>query len=117
MPNPPWQCVTESIAWNLLNLIRLNQVHVVHYKISLNLVSQSTSPSSLWLEIFFHLLLYMLDIPVLLQVVWRAMQEEFIKQYKGMDELIQRCYPGAQISLEFNIDDILEIFSEIAQQH
>lgn len=53
----------------------------------------------------------------LLQVVWRAMQEEFIRQYKYLEELIQRCYPGSMISLEFSIDDILTFFSEIAQLH
>lgn len=53
----------------------------------------------------------------LLQVVWRAMQEEFIRQYKLIDDLIHRCYPGAMISLEFSIDDILNYFSDIAQSH
>lgn len=53
----------------------------------------------------------------LLQVVWRAMQEEFIRQYKYLEELIQRCYPGSMISLEFAIEDILTFFSEIAQLH
>uniref|UniRef100_A0A0P4W1N6 Exocyst complex component Sec3 PIP2-binding N-terminal domain-containing protein n=1 Tax=Scylla olivacea TaxID=85551 RepID=A0A0P4W1N6_SCYOL len=53
----------------------------------------------------------------LLQVVWRAMQEEFIRQYKYIDDLIHRCYPGAMISLEFSIDDILNYFSDIAQSH
>lgn len=53
----------------------------------------------------------------LLQVVWRAMQEEFIRQYKHLEELIQRCYPGSMITLDFSIDNILEFFSEIAQSH
>ncbi|XP_014251486.1 exocyst complex component 1 [Cimex lectularius] len=53
----------------------------------------------------------------LLQVVWRAMQEEFIQQYKYIEDLIQRCYPGAMITLEFSIDDILNFFSEIARSH
>lgn len=51
------------------------------------------------------------------QVVWRAMQEEFIQQYKYIEELIQRCYPGSMIMLEFSIDDILKFFSEIARSH
>lgn len=45
------------------------------------------------------------------------MQEEFIRQYKYIDDLIHRCYPGAMISLEFSIDDILNYFSDIAQSH
>ncbi|CAL8084689.1 unnamed protein product [Orchesella dallaii] len=53
----------------------------------------------------------------LLQVVWRAMQEEFIVQYKSIESLISRCYPGSKITLEFTIDDILLFFSEIAQSH
>lgn len=53
----------------------------------------------------------------LLQVVWRAMQEEFIVQYKYLEEQIQRCYAGAMITLDFTIDDILHFFSEIAQSH
>ncbi|KAA0187594.1 hypothetical protein HAZT_HAZT005624 [Hyalella azteca] len=53
----------------------------------------------------------------LLQVVWRAMQEEFIRQYKAIEELTQRCYPDAQICLDFTINDILAYFSDIAQSH
>jgi len=53
----------------------------------------------------------------LLQVVWRAMQEEFIRQYKYIEDLLQRCYPGALISLDFAISDILEYFSDIAMNH
>ena len=51
------------------------------------------------------------------QVVWRAMQEEFIRQYKYIEDLLQRCYPGAQISLDFAMTDILEYFSDIAMNH
>ncbi|KAF5273489.1 hypothetical protein FQA39_LY07506 [Lamprigera yunnana] len=53
----------------------------------------------------------------LLQVVWRAMQEEFIRQYKMLEDLIQQCYPGSLITLEFTITDILNFFSEIARSH
>lgn len=53
----------------------------------------------------------------LLQVVWRAMQEEFITQYKMLEDLIQQCYPGSMISLEFTIEDILQFFSDIARSH
>lgn len=54
---------------------------------------------------------------LLYQVVWRAMQEEFIQQYKYIEDLIQRCYPGSMISLEFSIEDLLQYFSEIARSH
>lgn len=53
----------------------------------------------------------------LLQVVWHAMQEEFIRQYKYIEDLLERCYPGAQISLDFTMSDILEYFSDIAMHH
>uniref|UniRef100_A0A6P7G551 Exocyst complex component 1 n=1 Tax=Diabrotica virgifera virgifera TaxID=50390 RepID=A0A6P7G551_DIAVI len=53
----------------------------------------------------------------LLQVVWRAMQEEFIRQYKTLEDIIHQCYPGSMISLEFTIEDILMFFSDIAQSH
>lgn len=53
----------------------------------------------------------------LLQVVWRAMQEEFIQQYKYLEESIERCYPGSMITFDFTINDILEFFSEIARSH
>ncbi|XP_075160765.1 exocyst complex component Sec3 [Haematobia irritans] len=53
----------------------------------------------------------------LLQVVWRAMQGEFIAQYKFLEERIQKCYAGSMISLEFNIEDILNFFSDIARSH
>eukprot|EP00095_Tigriopus_kingsejongensis_P011050 snap_masked-scaffold23_size669530-processed-gene-1.4 protein:Tk11050 transcript:snap_masked-scaffold23_size669530-processed-gene-1.4-mRNA-1 annotation:"exocyst complex component 1" len=53
----------------------------------------------------------------LIQVVWRAMQEEFIRQYKHVEDMIQRCYPGAQITLDFTINEVLEYFSDIARSH
>ena len=53
----------------------------------------------------------------LIQVVWRAMQEEFIQQYKCIEDLTQRCYPGAQINLDFTINDVLDYFSDIARSH
>lgn len=53
----------------------------------------------------------------LLQVVWREMQNEFIAQYRNIEELIQRCYPDSNVTLEFTIQDILEFFSEIARSH
>lgn len=45
------------------------------------------------------------------------MQEEFIRQYKYIEDLLQRCYPGAQISLDFAMTEILEYFSDIAMNH
>ncbi|XP_048832230.1 exocyst complex component 1 isoform X7 [Brienomyrus brachyistius] len=53
----------------------------------------------------------------LLQVVWHSMQDEFICQYKHFQGLIDRCYPGSGITMDFTIQDILEYFSSIAQSH
>ena len=61
--------------------------------------------------------LYSVHVSLLLQVVWHAMQEEFIRQYKYIEDLLERCYPGAQISLDFTMSDILEYFSDIAMHH
>ena len=38
-------------------------------------------------------------------------------QYKYIEDLLERCYPGAQISLDFTISNILEYFSDIAITH
>lgn len=53
----------------------------------------------------------------LLQVVWRAMQEEFLAQLSQCEEFISRCYPGSMILLDFTIEEILNFFSEIARSH
>lgn len=53
----------------------------------------------------------------LLQVVWRAMQEEFLSQIAQVEEYISRCYPGSMITLDFTIEEILNFFSEIARSH
>lgn len=53
----------------------------------------------------------------LLQVVWRDMQEQFVKQIAEYNKLILTCYPGSKIELEVSTDTVLQFFSEIAQQH
>ena len=45
------------------------------------------------------------------------MQDEFLKQYSHFESLISTCYPDSGITLEFTIDNLLEYFSDIAQQH
>eukprot|EP00112_Aurelia_sp_Birch-Aquarium-sp1_P011123 Seg2346.6 transcript_id=Seg2346.6/GoldUCD/mRNA.D3Y31 product="Exocyst complex component 1" protein_id=Seg2346.6/GoldUCD/D3Y31 len=49
----------------------------------------------------------------LVQVIWRNMQLEFVRQYEHYQELISQCYPGSNITLPVAVDDILEIFSNI----
>ncbi|CAD5206186.1 unnamed protein product [Bursaphelenchus okinawaensis] len=53
----------------------------------------------------------------LLQVVWRDMQQEFLSQIKHYQRLISQCYPNSRLNLEFTIEDVLNYFSQIAQQH
>ncbi|XP_062502938.1 exocyst complex component 1-like isoform X2 [Corticium candelabrum] len=53
----------------------------------------------------------------LLQVVWHSMQDDFIQQYKHFEELINKCYPGSGIAIEFSLAELLSYFSMIAQQH
>eukprot|EP00045_Choanoeca_perplexa_P012968 m.144425 g.144425 ORF g.144425 m.144425 type:complete len:859 (+) comp16196_c0_seq3:154-2730(+) len=51
----------------------------------------------------------------LVDVVWRSIQEEFIKQYQRFEQLIDQCY-GQGFKLAFGADDVLQFFSEIAQE-
>uniref|UniRef100_A0A5S6QNJ8 Sec3-PIP2_bind domain-containing protein n=1 Tax=Trichuris muris TaxID=70415 RepID=A0A5S6QNJ8_TRIMR len=53
----------------------------------------------------------------LLQVVWRNVQDSFIRRYKQYDGLIDLCYPQSNARMEFSIEDLLNCFSAIAQQH
>ncbi|KAI9481520.1 MAG: exocyst complex component Sec3-domain-containing protein [Benjaminiella poitrasii] len=52
----------------------------------------------------------------LLQVVWRGIQEEFIRQHERMEDLIRQCYPDAGVKLEFTIQDLLGMMSELARK-
>ncbi|RKP27245.1 exocyst complex component Sec3-domain-containing protein [Syncephalis pseudoplumigaleata] len=51
----------------------------------------------------------------LFQVVWHGVQEEFIRDYNRFIDLLQRCYSDTGLSLEFDINDLLGTFSELAQ--
>ncbi|CAH0399950.1 unnamed protein product [Chilo suppressalis] len=53
----------------------------------------------------------------LLQVVWRAMQEEFLAQHLQLQARIAACYPGAGLSMPLTTQDILDAFSDIAREH
>uniref|UniRef100_A0AC34QVY9 Exocyst complex component Sec3 PIP2-binding N-terminal domain-containing protein n=1 Tax=Panagrolaimus sp. JU765 TaxID=591449 RepID=A0AC34QVY9_9BILA len=54
---------------------------------------------------------------LLVEVVWRRMQEEFLNQLKVYSQIMAKCYPNARIDLEVTIGDVLTYFSDIAQQH
>ncbi|KAI8332221.1 exocyst complex component Sec3-domain-containing protein [Chlamydoabsidia padenii] len=48
----------------------------------------------------------------LLQVVWRGIQEELIRQHERMEGLISKCYPDAGLHLEFSIPDLLVMMGD-----
>jgi len=47
-------------------------------------------------------------------VVWRAMQEHLITLHKEYTGLIDRCYPQSGIAVDFSINDILSVTTDIA---
>ncbi|XP_030066604.1 exocyst complex component 1 [Microcaecilia unicolor] len=51
----------------------------------------------------------------LLPVVWHAMQQEFLRQYKEIEDMISRCYPGSGVAMEFTVQDVLNYFITITQ--
>ena len=53
----------------------------------------------------------------MLQVVWRVIEEEVIRNHERFTLIINRCYPNANVTLEFYMDDLLGYFSEIARSH
>uniref|UniRef100_A0A914RQX8 Exocyst complex component Sec3 C-terminal domain-containing protein n=1 Tax=Parascaris equorum TaxID=6256 RepID=A0A914RQX8_PAREQ len=53
----------------------------------------------------------------LLQVVWRHMQDEFLKELKRYHQIIGQCYANSRIDLEVSIQDVLTYFSQFAQEH
>lgn len=53
----------------------------------------------------------------LLQVVWRAMQGEFLAQHAALGARIAACYPAAGLAPPLSTHEILAAFSDIAQEH
>ncbi|NXK85671.1 EXOC1 protein, partial [Formicarius rufipectus] len=49
----------------------------------------------------------------LLPVVWHTMEQQFIRQYQEFEELIQRCYEGSGIAMDFTVEDLLSYFNSI----
>ncbi|KAI6659421.1 Exocyst complex component 1 isoform X3 [Oopsacas minuta] len=47
------------------------------------------------------------------QVVWYQMQTQLLAQITNINSLIDRCYPDANIKLDFNIQDLHGYFSDI----
>ena len=37
-----------------------------------------------------------------------------MEQFKRFEELIEKCYPGSNITLEFTIKDLVEYFTTIS---
>ncbi|KAG0253579.1 hypothetical protein BG011_006298 [Mortierella polycephala] len=53
----------------------------------------------------------------LLEVAWRGIQEEFIRQHERFSRLIRECYPDAGVQMEFSMQELLGYFSDIAKSH
>ncbi|XP_021261985.1 exocyst complex component 1-like isoform X2 [Numida meleagris] len=49
----------------------------------------------------------------LFPVVWHAMEQELLRQYQEFEDLIQRCYVGSGITMEFTMEDLLSYFNSI----
>uniref|UniRef100_A0A8R1XYQ7 Sec3-PIP2_bind domain-containing protein n=1 Tax=Onchocerca volvulus TaxID=6282 RepID=A0A8R1XYQ7_ONCVO len=60
---------------------------------------------------------HLIDDSSLLQVVWRNMQDEFLKQLKHYNEVMGQCYPNSRIDFEVSVQDVLSYFSQFAMQH
>lgn len=43
------------------------------------------------------------------------MEQEFIRQYQEFEDLIQRCYAGSGIAMDFTMEDLLSYFTSITQ--
>ena len=50
----------------------------------------------------------------LLRVIWGSMQKAFMELYQHFSKLIAKCYPGAAISMEFELQNIIEYFQSIS---
>lgn len=50
----------------------------------------------------------------LLPVVWRNIQDEFLKQYTRFEDLIAKCYPESDIALAFAVEELLAYFTTIS---
>ncbi|RKP12102.1 exocyst complex component Sec3-domain-containing protein [Piptocephalis cylindrospora] len=51
------------------------------------------------------------------QIVWRGMQERVIREVKRAQDLISQCYGDSGLGLDFGVEDVLNIFSELARSH
>ncbi|NXI55400.1 EXOC1 protein, partial [Chloroceryle aenea] len=49
----------------------------------------------------------------LLPVVWHTVEQELIRQYQEFEGLIQRCYAGSGIAMDFTMLDLLSYFNSI----
>jgi hypothetical protein len=53
----------------------------------------------------------------LLQVVWRAIQEDVVHCIQRFETLIQLCYSDCNLKLECTIEEVLNSFSEITKSN
>jgi hypothetical protein len=67
-------------------------------------------------ELYAKIKRHLSDGTGLLVVVWRAVNDEFMKRYKHFEALIEQCYPDSQIRFEFSSEDLLTYFAEASNE-
>ena len=48
-------------------------------------------------------------------VALRSVQEEFVHRYSRFEQLMQQCYPGAQMKFEFTQEELMGFFQEFTR--
>ncbi|KAI3655080.1 hypothetical protein MP228_000460 [Amoeboaphelidium protococcarum] len=51
----------------------------------------------------------------LLQVVWRNVQEQYLRLHSDFEAMILKCFPGSDLHLQVTVNDLCEYFSDIAK--
>lgn len=58
---------------------------------------------------------HFVDDKALQQVVWRVVQDEFLKNSIEFSNSIQKVYPGTDVQLAYSVADAMACFSEAAR--
>ncbi|RKP18787.1 hypothetical protein ROZALSC1DRAFT_29563 [Rozella allomycis CSF55] len=100
------------------DVVRLNSAEEVTFHVNYNKANAkkviSQYPLKLLENLYKKVDKHFSDDEGLIPVVWRHIQDELLTKYKTMSDLISRCYPDSDLSLNFSISDILNIFTELA---
>ena len=50
-----------------------------------------------------------------LRVTCGIMTKQFMEQFQHFEKLIEKCYPGSNLQLEFSLSDIIHYFQTISE--